>query len=115
MRLQWDIELRLAEPRYSMRRMWFPLWSNTKLSSVFASMRRPIVRRRGASLIGHASVRTQLRWCGQENVPKAIITHCGSQPVRANTKAVEKAVRDLGSELRLRVQIAFDGMELVLP
>jgi hypothetical protein len=31
-----------------------------------ASSRRPIIRRKGHSLIGHASVRTQLGWCRRE-------------------------------------------------
>lgn len=35
-----------------------------------ASITRPLIRRRGKTLIGHASVRQQLDWCQQEGVPR---------------------------------------------
>jgi phosphoribosyl 1,2-cyclic phosphodiesterase len=80
-----------------------------------ASLRRPIVRKRGAALVGHAAVRTQLGWCGREGVPKALITHCGSEIVGMNSRTADKIVRDLGLERGVSAQIAFDGFGIVLP
>jgi hypothetical protein len=47
-----------------------------------ASVTRGIVRRRNGTPIGHASIRTQLDWCAEEGVGRAIFTHCGSQILR---------------------------------
>lgn len=79
-----------------------------------ASLRRPIIRTRDGSRIGHVSVRTQLAWCQAEGVPMALITHCGSEIVRADALAVRQAVRDLGQEYGVISRIAFDGLEIVL-
>jgi phosphoribosyl 1,2-cyclic phosphodiesterase len=75
-----------------------------------ASVARPLIRRRGSRLIGHASVRQQLDWCHEEGVPRVIITHCGSQIVR-DAKAAGERIRALARERDLRVEIAYDGME----
>jgi phosphoribosyl 1,2-cyclic phosphodiesterase len=80
-----------------------------------ASLRRPLVRKRGDSLVGHAAVRTQLGWCGREGVPKALFTHCGSEIVGAEPRAMSRIVRDLGLERGVSAQIAFDGLEVTLP
>jgi phosphoribosyl 1,2-cyclic phosphodiesterase len=80
-----------------------------------ASLRRPIVRKRGNALVGHAAVRTQLGWCEREGVPKALITHCGSEIVGGNSRVVGESVRDLGREHGISAQIAFDGLEVILP
>jgi phosphoribosyl 1,2-cyclic phosphodiesterase len=58
-----------------------------------ASLRRPIIRKRGNALVGHAAVRTQLGWCEREEVPRALITHCGSEIVGADSRRVGKIVR----------------------
>lgn len=79
-----------------------------------ASLTRPIIRKRDEHLIGHASVRTQLAWCGQESVEKAIITHCGSQIVRSNSQAVDRTIRNLGLQFHVKAWVAFDGQEIVL-
>lgn len=80
-----------------------------------ASPRRPIIRKKDGRLIGHASIRTQLGWCAQEKVPKVLITHCGSQIVRASSVTVDRSIRDLASETGIGdVQVAFDGLEVVL-
>src|SRR5215469_15892523 len=46
-----------------------------------AAVTHSFIRRRGKALIGHSRVRTQLTWCEKESVPRAIITHCGSEIV----------------------------------
>ena len=80
-----------------------------------ASLRRPIVRIRNHSLIGHASIRTQLSWCRQEGVCRAIITHCGSQIVSADVRTMDRAIRELGLEQGVETKTAFDGFEVILP
>jgi phosphoribosyl 1,2-cyclic phosphodiesterase len=77
-----------------------------------ASIRRSLLRRRGDAWIGHASVREQLVWCREEKVPSVVISHCGSQIVRGDPRAIAEQVRDLSREFGIRVVIAHDGMQL---
>lgn len=77
-----------------------------------ASIIRPILRRRGKVLIGHASIRDQFDWCREEGISQAVITHCGSQIAKANARAVTNRVRALGRERGVQVRIAYDGLEL---
>ena len=53
-----------------------------------ATVMRSFVRRRGKALIGHSPVRTQLTWCQKEGVPRAIITHCGSEIVNGDEREI---------------------------
>ena len=53
-----------------------------------ATLTRSFIRRRGDTLIGHAPVRTQLTWCEKEGVPRAIITHCGSEIVTGDERQI---------------------------
>jgi phosphoribosyl 1,2-cyclic phosphodiesterase len=80
-----------------------------------ASITRPIVRRRGANYIGHASIRTQLAWCRDSGIPHAIFTHCGSEIVRADGRQSNAAIRRLGRENGVDARLAHDGMVLALP
>lgn len=80
-----------------------------------AAITRRIVRRREGALIGHASIRDQLDWCAAEGVSRAIFTHCGSEIVRADERAVAAKVTDLARERGIEAQVAHDGMELRLP
>ena len=80
-----------------------------------ASLRRPLVRKRGEALVGHAAVRTQLGWCRKEGVPRALITHCGSEITGLSADAAERAIRELSKERGVDAAIAFDGLEVVLP
>jgi len=80
-----------------------------------ATLVRPLVRRRGDTLIGHAAVRTQLGWCAREGVPRAIITHCGSQIVTADAREVAARVRAMGEERGVRAEVARDGLVVRLP
>jgi phosphoribosyl 1,2-cyclic phosphodiesterase len=79
-----------------------------------ATLARPLVRRRGERLIGHVPVRTQLTWCEKVGVPEAIITHCGSQIVEGDERAVTARLREWGKERGIKVSLAHDGMERVL-
>jgi len=63
-----------------------------------ASIVRPILRRRGEGLIGHASVRDQMDWCHDDGVSHAAITHCCSQIVM--TEADTAAAQNRGARTR---------------
>lgn len=80
-----------------------------------ASLRRPIIRKRDGSLIGHASIRTQLGWCHREGVQRVLITHCGSQIVGADSRIINSDIRALSLEQGVEARVAFDGLEIVLP
>jgi phosphoribosyl 1,2-cyclic phosphodiesterase len=75
-----------------------------------ASIARPLLRRRNGAVIGHAAIRDQLDWCRQENIRNAVITHCGSQIVRADPDAVRAEIEALGDGRGLRVAVAHDGL-----
>lgn len=80
-----------------------------------ASLRRPLIRKRGASLIGHAPIRSQLAWCSREGVSQAVFTHCGSQVVGANARSMRAVVHEMGNENGVKARIASDGLSLLLP
>jgi phosphoribosyl 1,2-cyclic phosphodiesterase len=79
-----------------------------------ATLTRPLVRRRGRRLIGHASVSTQLSWCGREGVQRALITHCGTQIVTGRPSEMNARVRALGRAQGVQAALAYDGMTRVL-
>ena len=77
-----------------------------------ASITRPIVRKRGNALIGHASIRTQLEWCRDEGIRRAIFSHCGSEVVAGDEEVVTAKVRALGNESGVQAKIAYDGLRV---
>jgi phosphoribosyl 1,2-cyclic phosphodiesterase len=79
-----------------------------------ATLTRLFVRKRGKHLIGHAAVRTQLTWCRKEGVPRAIITHFGSQIVTGDERRLAADIREMARELGVETRIAYDGMQLIL-
>jgi phosphoribosyl 1,2-cyclic phosphodiesterase len=79
-----------------------------------AALVRPLVRRRGRMLIGHASVATQLDWCRAGRVPRAIFTHCGSAIVRSAQRPVEEIVESLGRVCGVEAALAYDGLTMRL-
>lgn len=79
-----------------------------------ASMEKPLVRRSVHTLIGHASVRTQLSWCKKENVALAIFTHCGTQIVATDGRQVSAKLRQLGLEQGVDAHIARDNQQWVM-
>ena len=80
-----------------------------------SSIVRPLLRRRGGVVIGHASIRAQLAWCQTEGIARAIFTHCGSQIVRADGRSAAAAIRRLGRECGIAARIAYDGMRCSVP
>jgi hypothetical protein len=79
-----------------------------------ATVTHSFIRKRGKHLIGHAPVRTQLAWCRKEGVPRAIITHCGSEIVIGDERDLTAKRRAVATETGLEARIAYDGMELIL-
>jgi phosphoribosyl 1,2-cyclic phosphodiesterase len=79
-----------------------------------ATLTRPPIRRRDGHLIGHTPVRTQLGWCKDAGIRRAMVTHCGSEIVKGDTAEVEARVRQMGEERGVEAAIARDGMTLVL-
>lgn len=80
-----------------------------------ASIARPILRKRGSTVIGHASIRMQLGWCHDEGVRAAVFTHCGTQIVSGVDRVMNEKVMSLGQQLGVATRIAFDGLKLLLP
>jgi len=77
-----------------------------------ASIRRPIIRRRGHVLIGHASILEQLGWCREAGIRQAVFTHCGSQIVRGNGRRIGALIRRLGMEFGIDAGLAYDGLSV---
>jgi hypothetical protein len=79
-----------------------------------ATVVRSMVRRKGDSLFGHTPIRAQLAWCGEERVPRAIFTHCGTGIVTADEREVSERVRLLGKARGVEAEIAHDGLDISL-
>jgi ribonuclease BN (tRNA processing enzyme) len=79
-----------------------------------ATVRHSMVRKEGDQLFGHTPIMTQLTWCAKEGVPKMIVTHCGSEIVNGEEKGVLDEIRALAGEREVEVEVARDGMEVVL-
>jgi phosphoribosyl 1,2-cyclic phosphodiesterase len=79
-----------------------------------ATVTRSFIRKRGKALIGHSPVRTQLTWCQKEGVPRAIITHCGSEIVTGDEREIAANLGAMAAERGVEVRIAYDGMKLKL-
>ena len=79
-----------------------------------ATITQSFIRKRGKALIGHSPVRTQLTWCQKEGVPRAIVTHCGSEIVTGNESEIASKLAVVAAERDIDVWIAYDGMKLKL-
>jgi phosphoribosyl 1,2-cyclic phosphodiesterase len=79
-----------------------------------ATITHSFVRKRGKALIGHSPVRTQLTWCEREGVPRAIITHCGSEIVTGDERQISLMLRAMALQRGVDARLAYDGMKLTL-
>jgi phosphoribosyl 1,2-cyclic phosphodiesterase len=79
-----------------------------------AMIKRPLVRKRKGTLIGHTSIRRQLAWCRNEGVPTAFFTHCGTEIVSGDARRLDRVVHDMGTECGVNAYIAHDGRRLLL-
>jgi phosphoribosyl 1,2-cyclic phosphodiesterase len=80
-----------------------------------AVIRRSLIRKRKKRMIGHTSIKNQLSWCRREKVGRAIFTHCGSEIVKGDARALDRAVRTMGVRYGVEARIAHDGQRLSLP
>jgi phosphoribosyl 1,2-cyclic phosphodiesterase len=80
-----------------------------------ATVTRSMVRRVRGALVGHTPVRTQLGWCRDEGVSRALFTHCGSQIVGGDEAALAAGIRAMGEERGVEADLARDGLRLSLP
>jgi len=74
-----------------------------------ATLQRSMVRMKHGIAVGHTSIATQLEWCAEAHVRRAIFTHCGSGIVRGDARALAARVRDLGRTFGIKCCIASDG------
>jgi phosphoribosyl 1,2-cyclic phosphodiesterase len=79
-----------------------------------ATLSQSFVRKISGTLIGHTPVSTQLTWCKKEGVPRAVITHCGSEIVEGDERSLGARIRKMGAERGVKARIAYDGMQMVL-
>lgn len=79
-----------------------------------ATVTRPFVRRMEGLPCGHAPVSTQLSWCAREGVPKMIVSHCGTEIVTGEEKGILEKIEILARKRGVQVEVAYDGMEIVL-
>jgi hypothetical protein len=79
-----------------------------------ATVTRSFIRRPAKTLIGHSPVRTQLTWCENKSVPRAIITRCGLEIVPGDEHKLSAQLRVLADDRGVDVRIACDGVRLEL-
>lgn len=79
-----------------------------------AAISRSFIRKRGNKLIGHSKVQQQISWCEKEKIPKAIITHCGSEIVNAEDENIKEKFRVMSEKYGVDVQLAYDGMKILI-
>lgn len=76
--------------------------------------RRMLVRKKQGTLVGHSPIIDQLAWCAEYNIPKMIVTHCGSEITKNDASAIADKIQTLSYDYDVRVQIAYDGMPYLL-
>jgi phosphoribosyl 1,2-cyclic phosphodiesterase len=79
-----------------------------------ATVERSMVRRVPGGLVGHTPVGTQLGWCQEEGVPRALFTHCGRDVVEGDERVLGPKVTRMGEAHGVEAAIAHDGQEVVL-
>ncbi|MEZ4598605.1 MAG: MBL fold metallo-hydrolase [Syntrophotaleaceae bacterium] len=79
-----------------------------------ATVIRSMVRKQDDQLFGHTPVRTQLTWCRKEAVPRMLVSHCGKEIVEGEKEGILETIAALGDERHIAVEVAYDGMEVIL-
>ena len=77
-----------------------------------ATLTKSLLRRRGRALTGHAALATQLAWCREAGIARAVFTHCGSALVRMRPSRAAAIVRALGHAHGVNARLAYDGFVL---
>lgn len=76
-----------------------------------ATLKRPLIRRKGDKIFGHAAASTQVNWCRAFGIKKAIFTHFGKGLVEMNERSLKRRLREFGGK-EVEVITAYDGMEI---
>ena len=79
-----------------------------------ATLSRSMVRKKEGRLFGHAPVRTQLTWCKKFGIPKAFVTHCGSEIVDGDSGQAGELLDEYAGERNVDAAIAYDGMDYIV-
>lgn len=76
---------------------------------------RPIIKHQDGQPTGHTTIRTELDWCAEHGVPRAIFTHCGSAIVAGDEDGVTAQLDAWAGERNMAAQLAYDGFTVTLP
>jgi phosphoribosyl 1,2-cyclic phosphodiesterase len=79
-----------------------------------AAVSKSFIRKRGTKLIGHSRVQQQISWCKKEKIPKAIITHCGSEVINEGDEKIIAKFKEMSKMYGVDVQLAYDGMRVLV-
>ncbi len=73
-----------------------------------------LLRHRDDTLIGHAPISEQLKWCKRYKVPMAIFTHCGTEITSRKYSDMRAKIKELGDAYNVDAELAYDGMQVTL-
>ena len=79
-----------------------------------ANLEQTFVRRGPDPDMGRASVSTQLTWCRQAGIRRAIITHCGRAIIESDPRHISMKIKAQGRNRDIDVRLAYDGLEIIL-
>jgi hypothetical protein len=79
-----------------------------------ATLEQALARRRTDTDRGLAPVSTQLTWCRQAGIRRAIITDCGHDIIESDLRRLSMKIKAQGRNRDIDVRIAYDGLEIVL-
>jgi hypothetical protein len=99
--------IRVHNETLSVVAMCAPLRIHKNAARIRSTSLPPLPRLRRAG-----PVRTQLTWCEKEGVPRAIITHCGSEIVTGDERQIAVKIGGMAAERGVETRIAYDGMKV---
>jgi len=72
-----------------------------------ASQTRDLVRKADEDRYGHASIKTQVRWCHNYNIPVAIFIHFGKDTIEMDERVARKKIGEFSA--KVKTVVAKDG------
>jgi ribonuclease BN (tRNA processing enzyme) len=79
-----------------------------------ATVNRSFIRRRGKGTHRSCTCSHATDMVRKKGVRRAIVTHCGSEIVAGDERKISAKLRAIGTERRVQVRIAYDGMKVTL-
>jgi ribonuclease BN (tRNA processing enzyme) len=76
--------------------------------------RHLLIRHHNAIRTGHVPISEQLAWCQKAQIPKMIITHCGTEIVTGDPLTIRNKLMTLAHHSSVRVTLAYDGMTIII-